>query len=136
MKTFNPIDPFDEEIWEYTPSITFYEWLKDNCNRNTWSGIEIIDCSNQNIINLDGVENLPRLRRFNCSSNRLRTFDQLKVLNKIEKLNIDDNEITSIAPIANMKNLTEFSCRENRFGETYKTAIISHCARNKIKLQL
>jgi len=59
----DPIDPFGEEDWdEVEPDGTFLTWLKrEYPDKNSWKKIKEIDCSNNNLTSLEGIENLRNL---------------------------------------------------------------------------
>ena len=74
------VDPFGEEDWEDENS-SFLYWLKRHSpDENTWKELTTIDCSDKQLINLKGIENLINLETFYCSHN------QLTNLNGIENL--------------------------------------------------
>jgi len=72
-KNYNDIDPFDEEDWdEVEPDGSFLYWLKENYpNESKWDKITIIECLNNQLTTLDGIENLTNLEILNCSNNQL-----------------------------------------------------------------
>lgn len=134
MKNFNPIDPFDEEIW--IPPTTFYSWLEEHYTKDMWHRITSLNCSGQNIINLIGIEKLPNLKVFDCSNNRLKSFAEMSSSREIQILNISNNEINNIGPITYMKKLKRLYCYGNSFSDNYINAIKSHCFKNAIIVEI
>lgn len=132
MNKFNPIDPFNEETWA-TP-ISFYDWLKEHYTMDMWYRIYELNCRNLNLIDLNGIDGLPRLKRFDCSNNKLKNFRELTSCKELEYLNIDNNEMSDVRYINSLKKLKEFSCVGNIFSNNYKNSIIDYCKRENIKL--
>jgi len=59
IKEYNEyVDPFDEEDWdEVEPDGTFLIWLKIKYpDESKWKDIKSINCSNQNLTDLIGIE--------------------------------------------------------------------------------
>jgi Leucine-rich repeat (LRR) protein len=106
------IDPFGEEDWdEVEPDGTFLTWLKRKYpDKNSWDKIKQVNCSNNNLTSLEGIENLRNLEVLNCSNNNL----------------------TSLEGIENLSNLKHLYCFNNNFSNGYKNYLKKHCKENKI----
>ncbi len=116
---------------------SFMDWLLQKYPvRNEWKNITEIICSHENLVNLDGIENLVNLKFLYCDNNQLtelnlENLDNLKVLdccsNQLTELNIVNlvnlklldcsiNLLTKLN-IENLDNLKYLSCYHNRLTE-------------------
>jgi len=71
-------------------------WLKENYpNESKWDKITEIDCDNNQLTNLNGIESLSNLKYLDCDNNQLtKLFDFQYYKNKLSKgyvksLNLD-----------------------------------------------
>lgn len=82
-------------------------------------GLTELDASERGIESLEGIENLPNLRRLNLGGNRI---DDLRPLTKLSRLVaidlrnnfISDLEAVHLASLAELSDLSELSLRNNR----------------------
>ena len=133
-KQFNEhidIDPYGEEDWDENKP--FYKWLEINYRyRNMWNKIEIIDCSGNQLNNLEGIENLTKLNYLNCSNNQLTSLEGIENLINLKELWCCYNQLTSLEGIENLKNLKELKCWNNNFSDDYKEYLRKYCKEKKI----
>ena len=62
------IDPYGEEDWD--DSKPFIKWLKLHYpDENSWNKITKIDCSDNQLTSLEGIENLTKLEILYCWNN-------------------------------------------------------------------
>ena len=82
IKEYNEfdIDPFNEDDWdEVEPDGSFLTWLKSNYpDESKWKNKKSIDCGNQNLTDLIGIEKLINLRDLSCYNNQLIELDLSK----------------------------------------------------------
>jgi Leucine-rich repeat (LRR) protein len=131
----DPIDPFGEEDWdEVEPDGTFLTWLKRKY-KNSWKKIKEIDCSNNNLTSLEGIENLRNLRILDCSNNNLTSIEGIENLRNLTHLYCYHNNLTSLKGIENLRNLRILHCYNNNFSNDYKNYLKKHCKENKIILR-
>ncbi len=85
----------------YNNGITFKEWLKNNPQGiNTTS----INCSNSNLIDLNGIEQFINLKYLYCRSNNLTELPDLSKLTNLRELNCYNNKL----PYTNLKEYLEW----------------------------
>jgi hypothetical protein len=109
------IDPYGEEIWDDRK--TLYNWLiQKHPNRNTWNNIEYLDCSNNQLTSLEGIENLVNLRLLYCSNNQLTILENIENLVNLERLYCRNNQLNSLDGIENLVNLEILSCSNNQLN--------------------
>ena len=72
IENFNP-DIFGEDNWEEVDQDgSFLTWLKFNYpDESKWKDIKRINCTRQNLTNLNGIENLRNLIYLDWSFNQL-----------------------------------------------------------------
>jgi Leucine-rich repeat (LRR) protein len=117
IKTFEQfnidIDPYGEEIWDDRK--TLYNWLIQKYpDRNTWGNIKKLDCFNNQLTSLEGIENLVNLRELYCYNNQLTSLDGIENLVNIEYLDCSYNQLTSLEGIENLVNLERLYCYNNQ----------------------
>ena len=150
---FDENDPFGEEI-DYAKQ-TFLSWLKKNYpDENTWSKIKEIDCRNNHLTSLDGIENLVNLEKLfcwnndlnslegienlvnlkvlSCSNNLLNSLEGIENLVNMEYFNCSANHLTSLDGIENLVNLKFLYCHNNHFTIEYKNYLKDYCKKRKI----
>ena len=153
---FDENDPFGEEIEYVKP--TFLSWLRNKYpDENTWSEITRIDCYNNQLTSLEGIENLVNLKILDCNSNQLTSLEgienlvNLKVLScsnnqltnmeienlvNLKGLNCYHNQLTSLEGIENMAKLVRLSCYQNQFTIEYKDYLKNYCKKKNINLTI
>lgn len=106
------IDPFNEENWNFIiPDGTFLTWLKNNYfQEDNWKNITTINCYDQNIENITGVENLINLEKLIFDKNIISNIE-LKH-DEIKYLYINNNQIKEIRK-SQLPNLIRFLCNNN-----------------------
>ena len=144
FEQFNENDPFGEENWSYVhPDGTFLTWLKINYpDETSWDKLREIDCWNNQLTTLEGIEKLTSLERLYCSNNQLTTLEgiynltslkelychnnQLTILEGIEKLTslkyliCYNNQLTTLEGIEKLTSLRWLYCDNNQFSNNYK----------------
>jgi Leucine-rich repeat (LRR) protein len=143
-ENFKDIDLFDEEDWDETENdSSFLWWLNKNySNENIWkniteincsyndlenlNGIEncinlkYLNCSHNNLTSLKGIENLVNLRILCCNNNKLENLNEIENLTKLKLLNYFHNNLTNLNGIENLTNLKILNCKNNKFSNEYK----------------
>ena len=154
---FDENDPFGEEIEYIKP--TFLSWLKkEHPDENKWNKIKEIDCHNNHLTSLDGIENLVNLEKLfcwnndlnslegiknlvnlkvlSCSNNLLNSLEGIENLVNMEYFNCSANHLTSLDGIENLVNLKFLYCHNNHFTIEYKNYLKDYCKKRKIILDI
>ena len=116
IKEYNEyVDPFNEDDWdEVEPK--FLVWLKINYpDESKWKDITRIDCSNQKLTDLIGIDKLINLDILNCSTNQLTELDLSKNIKLIE-LFCDNNQLIELDLTKNIELKTLY-CFNNQIIE-------------------
>jgi len=98
--------------------INFAQCVEEKINDNGYLAIEQIttlDCSNLNITDATGIEQLTALVNLNLSNNQLTEIDLSSNIN-ITQLNLDDNQLTSI-DFTNNSSLQVVTLLNNAFTQ-------------------
>jgi Leucine-rich repeat (LRR) protein len=115
MKYLKKYEVFDLEDWdEIDDNGSFISWLKINYPKDKWDNIKKINCSNQYLTDLNGIENLRNLKELICSHN------QLTELNGLESL----------------RNLKYLYCSHNNYSLKERNKIKNYCKENFIYLNI
>jgi len=118
IKEYNEyVDPFNEEDWgEVEPDGKFLTWLKINHpDEIKWKDIKEINCGNQNLTDLIGIDKLIKLEILNCYDNRLTELDVSKNIN-LEYLDCRYNVLSQLYVNKNIK-LVDLFCSNNELKE-------------------
>jgi Leucine-rich repeat (LRR) protein len=159
-ENFKDIDIFDEEDWdEIENDGSFLTWLNKNYpDKNIWKTITYINCFNNKLENLNGIENLINLQEFNCTCNEIISLNGIKNLtnlkslycynNKLINLNeienctklkiliCENNNLTDLNGIEKLTNLERLYCSYNNFSNEYKEYLKNYCKEKNIKLYI
>jgi Leucine-rich repeat (LRR) protein len=74
-----------------------------------------LDCVNNKLTSLEGIENLVNLKKLCCYENQLTSLEGIENLVKLEQLICADNDLTSLEGIENLVNLDMLCCYNNQF---------------------
>ena len=112
----NEYDPFGEENWDEVESDgSFLTWLKINYPDETkWSKIKEINCSSNQLTNLEGIENLTNLTHLYCSNNQLTDLEGIENLRKLKHLNCHYNQLTALPDLSANTALQYLNCKNNQ----------------------
>jgi Leucine-rich repeat (LRR) protein len=98
------------KTYENKNGITFKEWLKHkNININTL----FIDCCQENLIDLNGIEEFKNLEQIYCSINELTELPELNGLVNLTIISCSVNNLTELPDLSNLKNLNLLRCTSN-----------------------
>ncbi len=75
--------------------------------------IAILDASNRDISNLDGIQHLSNLVDLNLRDNHIVDLTPLNQLNKLKSLNLRGNNIVNIEPLSQLANLEYLNLHSN-----------------------
>ena len=126
------IDPYGEEDWDddnLTPILQISKKQGKPYNQITY-----LNCSHQNLTNLDGIENLINLKELNCSNNQLTNLDGIENLINLKILYCSFNQLINLNGKENLINLTRLYCYNNNFLNEYKKYIKEYCKKKNIGL--
>ena len=80
------------KTYEALQGITFKDWLKKN--PQPLDAI-YINCDNENLIDLEGIQEFKNLQVLYCYNNQLTILD-LEGLDKLKTLDCENNQLTSL----------------------------------------
>ena len=101
------------KTYEALQGITFKDWLKKNPQPIDETDI---DCYNQNLIDLEGIQDFKNLQEIYCHGNKLTSLD-LEGLDKLQILWCEHNQLTSLN-LEGLDKLEYLSCRGNQLPYT------------------
>ncbi|MCJ8268313.1 MAG: hypothetical protein MJK04_02820, partial [Psychrosphaera sp.] len=100
-----------------------------NANDNNWGLVKdmvTLDCSNQNISQLDGIAKLTALTELRLSTNQVSDISSLANLTALKTLALDNNQISDTTVLANLTGLTSLTLDNNQL--TSITPLLSNIA--------
>jgi Leucine-rich repeat (LRR) protein len=92
----------------------YNKWVKSGCPKN--DNITILNCSNNQLTSLTGIENLTNLKILYCGYNQLTNLESIKNLTNLIELYCYNNQLSSLVGIENLTNLTELYCYKNQLS--------------------
>jgi hypothetical protein len=81
--------------------------------------LAVLDASEQEITNLDGIERLRSLESLNLRNNYIADITPLENLTRLKELDLRGNQINDISPIAKLQGLESLNLRENPVEDIY-----------------
>ena len=132
--TGNELDPYGEEEWD-DDNLTPVLQISKQQNK-PYEQITRLNCSYQNLTNLDGIENLINLKSLYCNGNYLINLNGIENLINLEYLSCSFNRLTSLNGIENLVNLKDLYCLNNNFSNEYKKYIKEYCQKKKICIDI
>jgi len=126
------IDPYGEEDWDDEDLTPILRIAKKT--GLLYDQMTVLDCSNKNLTNLEGIENLINLEYLDCDSNHLTTLEGIENCKKLTHLYCNDNNLTSLEGIENLVNLKVLWCKFNNFSNEYEQYLKEYCKNNNISL--
>ena len=150
------IDPYGEEDWDEDNLLSVlqiarrtglpYDQITQlNCSNNQLTNLEGIEnltnlvylsCWNNQLTSLEGIENLIDLEYLSCERNQLTSLDGIENLINLKYLYCQNNQLTSLEGIEKLTNLQIISCRDNQFSPKYIDYIKNYCNKKKIELYI
>ena len=113
---------------------SFMDWLlKTYPDKNEWKYIREINCQYQNLINLDGIENLVNLKYLYCYNNQLTKLNLENLIN-LKVLYCYNNQLTELN-LDKLVNLEYLYCEYNLLTELNLDNLnLKHlnCSNNKL----
>ncbi|MBE0482319.1 MAG: leucine-rich repeat protein [Bacterioplanes sp.] len=107
-----------------TPSQQAIQWasITDNglsqCIQQTgvrWQAeLQLLECPQQHITSLQGLEQFSQLRVLNLSQNQLSHIDELTTLNQLTYLDVSHNKITQLDALAPLQQLRTLKASHNK----------------------
>ena len=150
------IDPYHEEIWDEEDLSPILNIAKKQ--GKPYDQITILDCRDNNLDNLEGIENLINLQILGCHDNNLTSLNEMKNLTNLEVLDCSINNLISLEGIENLMNLRSLYCYRNNltnlngiekltnleilwcdnnnFSNEYKEYLRNYCKMKKIYLMI
>ena len=92
------------KTYEEKKRVTFKEWLKDHPQDINTTEIQ---CDNENLIDLDGVQEFKNLKELSCRDNNLTSLN-LEGLDKLEELWCSNNKL----PYEDLEGYWEWFAKE------------------------
>lgn len=75
--------------------------------------LTVLSCPGSNIVELDNIEQLPRLRFLDLANNSITNITPLEGLTQLGGLNLVNNQVTDIGPLLNIPTLVSVSLLGN-----------------------
>jgi hypothetical protein len=75
-----------------------------------------IDCSNQNIADLSGIEYFTNIYRLECNNNQLTGLPDLSAITTLLRLYCNDNQLTSLPDFSLNTSLLDIYCENNQLA--------------------
>jgi Leucine-rich repeat (LRR) protein len=75
-----------------------------------------IDCSNQNIADLSGIEYFTNIYRLECNNNQLTGLPDLSAITTLQRLYCHDNQLTSLPDFSLNAPLLDIYCENNQLA--------------------
>ena len=82
-----------------------------------------LDCSDNELTELKGLNKLVNLRRLECEYNQLSELDLSKLVN-LEWLDCSDNQLSEL-DVGNLVNLKELNCDDNKLTELHLSNLVN-----------
>ena len=76
-----------------------------------------LECNNQGISTIDGIEQLTNLRELHLSQNNLTEITPLQNLTLLKKVLLGQNQITNIQPLTSSANMQELRLDDNQISD-------------------
>ena len=146
LKLYEQFNLDEDDPWgEDAPrKYTFSEWFRDKYGNRDLEDeeyddledpltIKVINCYNNSLTSLGGVENLINLKELHCFNNSLVSLDGIENLINLEWLNCSYNSLTSLGGVENLINLKGLYCSNNSFSDEYKNYLRNYCIEKSIK---
>jgi len=131
---YNHCDPFNEEDWDEVETGSFLIWLKTNYpDESKWKDITAINCYNQKLTDLIGIEKFINLEELSCAYNQLTELDVTKNIN-LRELFCYNNQLTELDVSKNV-NLINLYCSNNQLTKLNVTKNILkflYCDNNQL----
>jgi Leucine-rich repeat (LRR) protein len=108
------IDPFNEEDWDIDNLSPLLQIVRKTYGNKPYDEILGLDCSENHLTTLEGVENLVSLERLYCYNNHLTSLEGVENLVNLEEIYCGGNQLTSLESVKNLVNLEELSCYNNQ----------------------
>ena len=151
------IDPYGEEDWDNDEILTpvlkiakkrglpYDRMMTLDCSGQELTNLEGIEtltnlkelrCYKNNLTNLIGIENLKNLEYLSCWDNNLTSLEGIENLTNLKMLYCQINNLTSLEGIENLINLDFLSCWYNNFSGKYKQYLREYCKNENITLYI
>jgi len=113
---YKDIDPFDEEDWdEIEEDGLFITWLNANYpDKSKWNKIKEIDCQNNQLTSLIGIEQLENLKYLYINNNKLKNLKYIENLVFLKQLDCSNNELVNLDELSNLNKLEDVNCFNNK----------------------
>ena len=111
----------------------FYNLQELDCSRNQLSNIDCLSnctslqelyCHSNRLQNIDCLSNFTSLRILNCSNNHLTNLEFLSNCSSLQKLYCKYNKISNLDCLSNCTSLKELNCSNNRITNV---DVLSNC---------
>ena len=93
--------------------MTLADYLNKKYILEEISSLTVLDCSNQRITSLEGIEGYTSLEVLFCHNNQLTSLEGLEGCPSLTYLNCRNNQLTSLKELERCTSLTYLRCRKN-----------------------
>jgi len=113
----------------------YNKWVASGCPKN--DNIVKLDCDDNELDSLVGIENLTNLTILYFNNNQLNSLEGIKNLTNLIELDCSHNKLSSLVGIENLTNLTKLYCCNNQLSslvgiENLTNLRILYCTRNQL----
>jgi internalin A len=92
------------------------DWLNKNYTKQEQIKLTSLNCSQNQITSLKGIESLVNLKILDCYNNQLTSLSGIEKLVNLTYLHCSCNQITSLKGIETLVNLEYLSCTNNQLS--------------------
>jgi Leucine-rich repeat (LRR) protein len=99
--------------------MTFKKWLEKYDIDINYLNTNYVDIClfGQNLIDLDGIEDIKNLKYLDCSNNLISKLPDLSDLVNLEVINCEDNKLEELPYLSKLTNLKMITCSHNQLKE-------------------
>jgi len=131
---YSDIDPYGEEEWNDDELSPILQIAKRT--GNPYREITVLNCSDEGLTSLDGIEKLINLKYLNCSDNQLTNLYGIEKVPFLRLLVCSNNRLTNLDGLENLIIIKNLICWYNPFSEEYKEYLIEYCKNKRIRLYI
>ena len=111
--TGGDLSRYRSQSWPHITSIIWVAGMLNGSVLKNFGNVVKLDCSNNRLTSLQGIQWLTRLRELDCSVNCLTSLSEASNCSNLQRLICDHNRLESIQIIECFPALTYLNCRNN-----------------------
>jgi Leucine-rich repeat (LRR) protein len=111
-------------IKEYNITKSLDDYFRDkNISLDRQKELTFLDCANNQLTSLEGIENCTKLKTLYCDNNKLISLKGIENLTKLRWLSCHNNKLISLKEIENLTQLEWMHCDDLEDIIQYKDKI-------------